>query len=209
MSRTAVSARKGRRSVVLVALALAAPLLAAPFTALAQSQATASASALPADPWPRAIDLSNAAVLVYQPQVGTWNGNALDFRAALAIKPAGAANETYGVTSTAFTAWQLGTTGFNEPTFSQSVVKDLRAWHTYGGAAWLYPSNNLLFDSTVYRADVAGGLPARRAAARSPGRTRDAPRRRAAGAPAAAGPASTDPTPAGSAEDHRLTKRRA
>lgn len=94
----AANARKGRRSLVIAAAAaLAAPLLVTPFPALAQSQATASAPALPADPWPRAIDLSNAAVLVYQPQVGAWNGNLLEFRAALAIKPAGAANETYGV----------------------------------------------------------------------------------------------------------------
>ena len=50
-----------------------------------------------ADPWPRALSVAGADVLVYQPQINSWNGNQIDFRAALAIKPAGAANETYGV----------------------------------------------------------------------------------------------------------------
>ena len=52
---------------------------------------------LPADPWPRVVDLTNAQVLVYQPQVNKWDGNQIDFRAALAIKPAGAKDETFGV----------------------------------------------------------------------------------------------------------------
>ena len=50
-----------------------------------------------ADPWPRALSVADAQVLVYQPQINAWNGNQIDFRAALAIKPAGAAHETYGV----------------------------------------------------------------------------------------------------------------
>ncbi|MFO1398111.1 MAG: hypothetical protein U1F48_13700 [Burkholderiales bacterium] len=52
---------------------------------------------LPADPWPRDISISNAAVLIYQPQVNKWEGNQIDFRAALAIKPTGAKDETFGV----------------------------------------------------------------------------------------------------------------
>jgi hypothetical protein len=51
----------------------------------------------PPDPWPRGVDLGNAQVLVYQPQINSWNGNQLDFRAALAIKPNGAKAETFGV----------------------------------------------------------------------------------------------------------------
>ena len=51
----------------------------------------------PADPWPRVVDLSNGQVLVYQPQVNKWDGNQIDFRAALAIKPTGAKDETFGV----------------------------------------------------------------------------------------------------------------
>ena len=36
-------------------------------------------------------------MLVYQPQVNKWDGNRIDFRAALAIKPTGAKDETFGV----------------------------------------------------------------------------------------------------------------
>jgi hypothetical protein len=51
----------------------------------------------PPDPWPRGVDLGNAQVLVYQPQINSWTDNQLNFRAALAIKPAGAKAETFGV----------------------------------------------------------------------------------------------------------------
>ena len=67
-----------------------------PLTAGAQGTA-ASQSAIPADPWPRVIDLANGQVLVYQPQINSWTGNQLDFRAALALKPEGAKEETFGV----------------------------------------------------------------------------------------------------------------
>src|SRR5262245_46042080 len=62
----------------------------------AQTAAPASSSAIPADPWPRDISLSNAALLVYQPQVSKWEDNRIEFRSALAIKPTGAKNETFG-----------------------------------------------------------------------------------------------------------------
>jgi hypothetical protein len=88
------------------ALALAA-LLCASAVATAQptpaaaaapaAPATAPAAQLPADPWPRVVDLTNAQVLVYQPQVNKWDGNQIDFRAALAIKVTGAKDETFGV----------------------------------------------------------------------------------------------------------------
>ena len=67
-----------------------------PLAAGAQGTA-ASQSAIPADPWPRVIDLANGQVLVYQPQINSWTGNQLDFRAALALKPEGAKEETFGV----------------------------------------------------------------------------------------------------------------
>ena len=51
----------------------------------------------PPDPWPRGVDLGNAQVLVYQPQINSWTDNQLNFRAALAIKPTGAKAETFGV----------------------------------------------------------------------------------------------------------------
>jgi hypothetical protein len=51
----------------------------------------------PPDPWPRGVDLGDAQVLVYQPQINSWTDNQLDFRAALAIKPTGAKAESFGV----------------------------------------------------------------------------------------------------------------
>jgi hypothetical protein len=36
-------------------------------------------------------------VLVYQPQVNSWDGHRIDFRSALAIKPTGANDEAFGV----------------------------------------------------------------------------------------------------------------
>ncbi len=56
-----------------------------------------AAAALPADPWPRDVSISNAALLIYQPQVNSWVDNKLDFRSAMAIKPTGAKEETFGV----------------------------------------------------------------------------------------------------------------
>lgn len=60
---------------------------AAPSVTLAQA---------PADPWPRPIQLPNASVLVYQPQVEAWNGNQIQLRAAMALQPAGTKAETFG-----------------------------------------------------------------------------------------------------------------
>src|SRR5271166_6297406 len=54
-------------------------------------------SAPPPDPWPRVVDLADGQVLVYQPQVNKWTENQLEFRAALAIKPDNAKEETFGV----------------------------------------------------------------------------------------------------------------
>ncbi len=51
----------------------------------------------PPDPWPRVVDLSNGQVLVYQPQINKWVDNRLSFRSALAIKPTGAKEESFGV----------------------------------------------------------------------------------------------------------------
>ena len=48
-------------------------------------------------PWPRDVSISNAALLIYQPQVNSWVDNKLDFRSAMAIKPTGAKDETFGV----------------------------------------------------------------------------------------------------------------
>ena len=74
---------------LLFATALGSPAFAQP--------SAAAPSNLPADPWPRDVSVPNAAVLMYQPQINSWVGNQLDFRAALAIKPTGAQAETFGV----------------------------------------------------------------------------------------------------------------
>ena len=88
----------------LCALLIGAALQALPSTLLAQAapQAkapapAASSSALPADPWPRQVNLTNGTVLMYQPQVSSWVGNRIEFRAALAIHPKGAKGESFGV----------------------------------------------------------------------------------------------------------------
>ena len=59
----------------------------------------------PTDPWPRPIKLRNATGLVYQPQVNSWQGNQLDFRAAVAITSAGSKQDTFGMVSG--TAWTV------------------------------------------------------------------------------------------------------
>jgi len=49
------------------------------------------------DQWPREFRIGNATLLVYQPQVNSWEGNLLDYRAAVGVKPAGSDQETFGV----------------------------------------------------------------------------------------------------------------
>ena len=63
-------------------------------TALAQG---ASGATPVADVWPREFKLTNATLLVYQPQVDSWDGNLLDFRAAVGVKSTGSDQETFGV----------------------------------------------------------------------------------------------------------------
>jgi hypothetical protein len=53
----------------------------------------------PADPWPRDVTLGNADALIYQPQVNSWKGNELSWRVAVALRPSGARDETFGVLS--------------------------------------------------------------------------------------------------------------
>ncbi len=88
-----------RLNTFLASAAIAAATLLGPTTAVVAQQSTpaAKAPALPADPWPRDVSISNAALLIYQPQVNSWVDNKLDFRSAMAIKPTGAKEETFGV----------------------------------------------------------------------------------------------------------------
>jgi hypothetical protein len=52
---------------------------------------------VPVDPWPRDVTLSNADALIYQPQIDSWQGNQLAWRVAVALRPTGAKDETFGV----------------------------------------------------------------------------------------------------------------
>ena len=68
-----------------------------PAAAAPAQAAPAATQQLPPDPWPRPVSLSNANVLVYQPQITKWDGNVISFRSAVALKPIGAKTETFGV----------------------------------------------------------------------------------------------------------------
>ena len=66
-------------------------------SATAATPAPSDATPLPADPWPRQVNLASGTVLMYQPQVNRWVDNQIDLRAAMALKPTGAPQETFGV----------------------------------------------------------------------------------------------------------------
>jgi hypothetical protein len=83
-----------RRHTNFAALVLIVGVLGAPAGAFAQASPVGMP---PPDPWPRGVDLGDAQVLVYQPQVNSWTDNRLDFRAALAIKLGNAKAENFGV----------------------------------------------------------------------------------------------------------------
>ncbi len=89
------------RAIIPLLLAMACvsggPTTGAFAQAPAPGDAPAGAPQLPPDPWPRDVSIADAAVLLYQPQVNSWTDNKLDLRAALAIKPTGATEETFGV----------------------------------------------------------------------------------------------------------------
>jgi hypothetical protein len=57
----------------------------------------AGSPAAVADVWPREFRLPDATLLVYQPQVESWDGNVLSYRAAVGVKAAGTDQETFGV----------------------------------------------------------------------------------------------------------------
>ncbi|HQR57254.1 MAG TPA: hypothetical protein PLW72_14805 [Burkholderiaceae bacterium] len=59
--------------------------------------AAASAAPAPRDPWPRDVTLTGADALIYQPQIDSWTGNALAWRVAVALRPTGQKDETFGV----------------------------------------------------------------------------------------------------------------
>jgi len=85
------------RALLAFATSVALSLGLAPLASAQPAPSAAPAAKLPADPWPRDVSISNAAVLVYQPQVSKWTDNQIEFRSAVAIKPTGAKDETFGV----------------------------------------------------------------------------------------------------------------
>jgi len=115
-----------RTIVTLIALAASA-LVASPATlgqAVPPPPDPAAAGAPPADPWPREITISHAVVLIYQPQVNSWTGNVLNFRTAVALKPAGAQTTTFGViVGTARTEVDRGARLVNLDDFALTEIK--------------------------------------------------------------------------------------
>src|SRR5262245_60558793 len=93
-SRTTHAVRRLAALVTVIALALAGPLGLAEN---ARAQGRAAATPAPSDPWPRPVKLDGASALIYQPQVDSWQGNTIEFRAVVAITPAGAAQPILGV----------------------------------------------------------------------------------------------------------------
>src|SRR6202451_2586009 len=77
----------------IAALVLIVSMLGAPVSVFAQASPVGTP---PPDPWPRGVDLGDAQVLVYQPQINSWTDNQLNFRAALAIKLSNAKAESFG-----------------------------------------------------------------------------------------------------------------
>jgi hypothetical protein len=49
------------------------------------------------DPWPRQIQTGTATLTIYSPQVESWTGNLLTYRAAVAVSTPGTNQQTYGV----------------------------------------------------------------------------------------------------------------
>ncbi len=67
------------------------------------------------DPWPRPVTLAGATALVYLPQINSWQGNQLSFRAAVSIKETGSSGETFGV------IWGSARTGVDRLTRTVSL----------------------------------------------------------------------------------------
>ena len=90
--------QRPKQSARRCAAALVCLMLVIPAAAVAQAPAATGKTLTnaPAKAWPREFSLSNAVVLVYQPQVSQWVDDRIDVRFALAIKPTGAAAESFG-----------------------------------------------------------------------------------------------------------------
>jgi G8 domain len=67
-------------------------------------------------------------------------------------------NEVYGGSAAGFTAWHLGTSGYDVPTAAESVIRNFKVWHVYEAAIWNYPVNRVTIEGLVYRVDPDGIL---------------------------------------------------
>lgn len=69
--------------------------------------------------------------------------------------------ECYGLMATCLTTWHLGTDGGSyAATQPESLVRNMRVWHSYDGVWWGYPTNRITFENPVFRmAVVPGWLP--------------------------------------------------
>lgn len=81
---------------IVLAVALCGTVSVMAFAGRAQQSAPAGGSTSP-DPWPRQYQLPSAELLIYQPQVESWQGNRLSFRAAVGATPPGAKEPAFGV----------------------------------------------------------------------------------------------------------------
>jgi hypothetical protein len=65
----------------------------------AEAPVAPSMTALTDTGWPRIIAGKGAKIIIYQPQIDSWNGFELEARAAVAVTPTGAADKppTYGI----------------------------------------------------------------------------------------------------------------
>lgn len=90
-------ARDCRRQTVSTLLMLVGVAWALALTGTALAQPAGGTARLPADPWPREVTVPGATLLVYQPQVSSWQGNALALRAVIAVRRGAGKQETFGV----------------------------------------------------------------------------------------------------------------
>jgi hypothetical protein len=111
----------GRRITIIVTvfimgiagLVLPSPFRVAPTPAMAAETPAGPPAPPNLDPWPRKFSFmgtdGNVTLLVYQPQVERWQGNRLDFRAAVSARSDSAAAEIFGV------IWGTARTEVNRP----------------------------------------------------------------------------------------------
>ncbi len=129
---------------------LAACGMAVAFCALAGAGLPALADAPPSttiavpETWPRTFEVKDAKLQVYQPQVDSWQGNELRFRAAVAATREGSSEPTFGV------IWATARTEV-DPLTRQVTLADLRLTRSH------FPT--LADDGAAYEHELQAALP--------------------------------------------------